>query len=40
MKFKDYYETLGVARTATQKEISSPFRKLARTNYTRLPADL
>ena len=29
-KTKDYYEALGVPRTATQKEISSAFRKLAR----------
>src|SRR4030088_88720 len=29
-KVKDYYETLGVPRTASQKEISSAFRKLAR----------
>ncbi|HEY1456643.1 MAG TPA: J domain-containing protein [Candidatus Dormibacteraeota bacterium] len=29
-KVKDYYETLGVPRTASQKEISAAFRKLAR----------
>lgn len=29
-KTKDYYEALGVARTATEKEIQSAFRKLAR----------
>jgi len=29
-KTKDYYEVLGVARTATQKDISAAFRKLAR----------
>lgn len=28
--FKDYYATLGVARTATEKEIHAAFRKLAR----------
>jgi curved DNA-binding protein len=30
MEFKDYYSTLGVAKTATGKEIKQAFRKLAR----------
>src|SRR5687768_8806439 len=30
MDFKDYYSTLGVAKTATDKEIKQEFRKLAR----------
>lgn len=30
VKFRDYYETLGVAKTATEDEIRSAFRKLAR----------
>src|SRR5579864_7671911 len=28
--FKDYYETLGVPRTSSEKEIHAAFRKLAR----------
>ncbi len=30
MEFKDYYSTLGVAKTATEKEVKQAFRKLAR----------
>ncbi|MDP9373121.1 MAG: DnaJ domain-containing protein, partial [Chloroflexota bacterium] len=30
MEFKDYYQTLGVKRDASEKEIHSAFRKLAR----------
>lgn len=30
MDFKDYYQTLGVARDASEKDIKSAFRKLAR----------
>src|ERR687883_524716 len=32
-EFKDYYDILGVKRNATQKEISSAFRKLARKHH-------
>jgi DnaJ-class molecular chaperone len=33
MEFKDYYSTLGVAKTATEKEIKTAFRKLARKHH-------
>ena len=33
VQFRDYYETLGVSKTATEDEIRSAFRKLARTYH-------
>ncbi len=33
MDFKDYYATLGVAKTATDKELKSSYRKLARKHH-------
>ena len=33
MEFKDYYATLGVAKTATEKEIKQAYRKLARKHH-------
>src|SRR5579864_9432180 len=37
-KTKDFYEVLGVPRTASQKEISAAFRKLARKHHPDLNA--
>src|SRR3954469_8979530 len=33
MDFKDYYSALGVAKTASQKEIKAAYRKLARKHH-------
>src|SRR4051812_48117350 len=33
MDFKDYYATLGVAKTATEKEIKQAYRKMARKHH-------
>ena len=33
MEFRDYYSTLGVAKTATEKEVKQAFRKLARKHH-------
>jgi len=38
-KFRDYYETLGVAKSATADEIKSAFRKLARKHHPDLAKD-
>src|SRR5689334_16910587 len=33
VEFKDYYSTLGVAKTATDKELKAAYRKLARKHH-------
>ncbi len=33
VEFKDYYQTLGVSKTATREEVRTAFRKLARTHH-------
>ncbi len=33
MEFRDYYKTLGVSKTATEKEIKQAFRRLARKHH-------
>ena len=33
MEYKDYYKTLGVAKTASEKEIKAAYRKLARKHH-------
>ena len=33
MEFKDYYQTLGVAKNASDKELKQAFRKLARKHH-------
>ncbi|MEE2610505.1 MAG: DnaJ domain-containing protein, partial [Acidobacteriota bacterium] len=33
MQFKDYYDTLGISKNATDKEVKQAYRRLARKHH-------